>query len=106
MRTEDILKKTNLSIGDVSRTCDLESHTIRYWEKEFADYLRPRRTPGKQRRYDKNDIMRLLTVKSLLWEHKFTIEGARRVLQGSSMLPIITSSEPPAPLAAPIQGVA
>ena len=81
-----------LGIGDVSKICGVPVHTIRYWEREFSDYLHPTRTQGKQRRYTDNDIKRILRVKTLLWSEKFSIRGAKRILaagtgQGESHAP-------------------
>lgn len=69
-----------MGIGDVSRFCDIPVHTIRYWENEFSDFLRPSRTTGKQRRYDENDIMKLMHLKKLLWDKNFSIKGTRLIL--------------------------
>ena len=71
-----------LSIGDVSKLFDIPVHTIRYWEKEFAQELVPRRTQGKQRRYSHNDIMQILNIKTLLWDKGYSIKAARTILSG------------------------
>ena len=69
-----------LGIGDVSKICRVPIHTIRYWEREFCDYLRPSRTVGKQRRYCDDDIRKLLRIRMLLWQQRFSIRGAKRIL--------------------------
>jgi len=73
---------TGISIGDVARICGVQPHTIRYWEKEFTAFLAPGRTIGRQRRYRNDDITRLMEIKKLLWVHRFTIEGAKKLLNG------------------------
>ena len=70
----------NLSIGDVSRICGIPVHTIRYWEREFCDFLQPVRTSGKQRRYADSDIQRILRIRRLLWTQRFSIKAAKRIL--------------------------
>ncbi|MBD3322070.1 MAG: MerR family transcriptional regulator [Chitinivibrionales bacterium] len=82
-----------LSIGDVSRICGVPSHTIRYWEKEFGDYLCPNRTAGKQRRYAERDIQRLVRIKKLLWIDGFTIAGAHRTLRGDAVFPLLAADK-------------
>jgi len=76
-------RQRGISIGDVSKICQVPAYTIRYWEKEFNSYLVPSRTQGKQRRYAEQDIRKLLEIKKLLWTSKFTIQGARMMLDGS-----------------------
>ena len=44
------------SIGQVHAITGIPKPTIRYWEKEFKDYLEPKRTTGNQRRYDEKAI--------------------------------------------------
>ena len=70
----------NLGIGDVSRICAVPIHTIRYWEREFSDFLQPVRTIGKQRRYTDPDIQKLMRIKALLWTQRFSIKAAKRIL--------------------------
>jgi DNA-binding transcriptional MerR regulator len=72
-----------LGIGDVSKMCKVPAHTIRFWEKEFQDYLSPLRTQGKQRRYSEEHLRQILHIKKLLWEDRFSIQGARRLLVGA-----------------------
>jgi DNA-binding transcriptional MerR regulator len=74
-----------LSIGDVSKICGVPVHTIRFWEREFRDHLRVSRTQGKQRRYTDEDIKKLLRIKSLLWNQRFSIRAAKRILSAGTM---------------------
>jgi DNA-binding transcriptional MerR regulator len=85
--------QNGISIGDVSKICQVPTYTIRYWEKEFRTYLAPDRTTGKQRRYRTNDISRLLEIKKLLWINKFTIEGARMLLDGQITFPFLAQQQ-------------
>lgn len=73
----------SVSISIASRITSVEVHTLRYWEREFADFLRPSRTPGGQRRYRPQDIQTVFTIKRLLREEMFSIAGARKHLQRS-----------------------
>ena len=66
-------------IGEVSRITGLKPHVLRYWEKEFN--LHPRTRGSPQRRYRREDIERLLTIKKLLHDERYTIAGARKRLQ-------------------------
>ena len=81
-----------VGIGDVSRICGVPSHTIRFWEREFRDFLSPARTVGKQRRYADSDIRRIIKIKKLLWTDRFSIRGAKRML-GSALSPTLSPAQ-------------
>ena len=70
----------SISISAASRITGVEVHTLRYWEREFEEFLRPERTEGGQRRYGPEDIQTLFTIKRLLRDEMFSIAGARRTL--------------------------
>ena len=81
----------NIGIGDVSKLCEIPAYTIRYWEKEFKDYVSPVRTIGKQRRYSEEHIRRILHIKKLLWHDRFSIQGAKRLLKQNGVSPLFDS---------------
>lgn len=72
--------KLYYKIGEVSRIAGLPSHVIRFWEQEFTK-IRPHRTPSGQRLYTRRNIEIILEIKRLLYEQKYTIEGARQLLK-------------------------
>ncbi len=69
-----------VSISVAGRITGTEVHTLRYWEKEFADILHPVRTDGGQRRYRPEDIQTVFVIKRLLRDEMFSIAGAKRHL--------------------------
>jgi len=71
------------SIGEIKELIGVPSHTLRYWEKEFSDTLRPARTQGKQRRYGETDLKTLTTIYKLLKKEKYSIAGAKQKLKGA-----------------------
>jgi DNA-binding transcriptional MerR regulator len=78
-------KKANKSdrsvpISAASVITGIEVHTLRYWEREFSDFLTPDRTHGGQRRYRPEDMQTLFLIKRLLRDEMFSIAGARRYL--------------------------
>jgi DNA-binding transcriptional MerR regulator len=81
-----------VSIGDVSKIIGIPTHTIRYWEKEFPQYLDTPRTMGKQRRYGTDQIIRLKKIYSMLKEDGYSIAGARRALANQNRQSNIGSS--------------
>ena len=71
--------KLYFKIGEVSRISGLPGHVLRFWEGEFKK-INPRRTASGQRSYTRKDIETILEIKHLLYDKKFTIEGARKYL--------------------------
>jgi len=71
--------KLYFKIGEVSRISGLPSHVLRFWEAEFKK-INPRRTASGQRSYTRKDIETILEIKHLLYDKKFTIQGARKYL--------------------------
>ncbi len=69
--------KLYYKIGEVSRIAGLPSHVIRFWEQEFSK-IRPHRTPSGQRLYTRRNIEVILEIRHLLYDKKYTIEGARQ----------------------------
>ncbi len=64
----------------VREVCDLvgiSPHTLRYWEKEFSEFLQPRRSPGGHRLYDDHNLRRLLEIKHLLKDKYLSIKGVK-----------------------------
>lgn len=74
------IKKLYYSIGEVSRIASLKPYVLRYWETEFAE-LRPAKNRAGNRTYRLEDIKLIFLIKRLLYEEKYTIEGARQRLQ-------------------------
>ncbi|MBL8086656.1 MAG: MerR family transcriptional regulator [Chthonomonas sp.] len=70
-----------VSISGASKITGIEVHTLRYWEREFEEFLNPLRTAGGQRRYQTEDIETIFTLKRLLREEMFSIAGARKSLR-------------------------
>ena len=78
-----IPNKLYFKIGEVSSLLTVEPYVLRFWETEFPK-LAPKKTDKGQRMYRRKDVELLLQIKHLLYEKKFTIEGARQFLQGST----------------------
>jgi DNA-binding transcriptional MerR regulator len=78
--SERIAKKEYYSIGDVCDLTDLKPHVLRYWETQF-DVLHPNKNRAGNRVYRPKEVELVMLVKNLLYEQKFTIEGARQKLR-------------------------
>jgi len=77
---EPILKKVYYSIGEVCELTGLKPHVLRYWESQFPE-LKPYKNRAGNRVFRPQEIEMVLLVKQLLYEEKFTLEGARKRLR-------------------------
>ena len=84
------IKKLYYSIGEVCKLTGLKSYVLRYWETEFRE-LKPPKNRAGNRTYRKKDIDTINKIKELLYDKKFTIEGARNQL---AITPNISNYEP------------
>ncbi len=73
--------KRYFTIGEVSDLCGVKPHVLRYWEQEFPQ-LKPVKRRGNRRYYQRQDVLVIRQIRSLLYEQGFTIGGARNRLQG------------------------
>lgn len=72
-------------IGEVAEMLNLKTHVLRFWETEFPR-LAPLRAESGQRLYREEDVAMLRRIQQLLYEQGMTIDGARRVLEGTAAI--------------------
>ena len=77
-----IPSKRYFTIGEVSSLCGVKSHVLRYWEQEFPN-LKPMKRRGNRRYYQREDVLLIRQIRSLLHEQGYTINGARLKLSGA-----------------------
>lgn len=77
--SEPIVKKAYYSIGEVCDLTGLKPHVLRYWESQF-DVLSPNKNRAGNRVFRPKEVELILLVKNLLYEQKYTIEGANQKL--------------------------
>jgi DNA-binding transcriptional MerR regulator len=65
------------SIGEVCELTGLKPHVLRYWESQFR-FLSPAKNRSGNRVYQRREVELIMLVKHLLYEEKYTIEGARQ----------------------------
>ena len=76
--------KRYFTIGEVSELCAVKPHVLRYWEQEFPQ-LKPIKRRGNRRYYQRQDVILIRQIRILLYEHGFTIGGARQKLSGDEV---------------------
>lgn len=79
-----VADKRYYRIGEVSEIAGVKPYVLRYWESEFR-WMAPQKSRSKQRLYRRRDIDTILLIKKLLYEQRYTIEGARKKLQSMGM---------------------
>ena len=74
--------KRYFTIGEVGELCAVKPHVLRYWEAEFPQ-LKPVKRRGNRRYYQRQDVILIRQIKSLLYEQGYTIGGARQKMSDS-----------------------
>ncbi len=78
--SSEIPNKLYFRIGEVSDLVGVKPYVLRYWESEFTD-IKPSKSKSGQRLYKRRDVELLMRIRGLLYEERFTINGARRRLR-------------------------
>jgi len=72
------------SISQVNALTGVPKSTLRFWEKEFKDFLEPERTQSNQRRYDEESVDLIRRINYLVKVEGYTIEGAKKKLEAEN----------------------
>ena len=78
---EEIPDKLYFRIGEVARLAAIKPYVLRFWETEFH-VLDPKKSGTGHRLYRRKDVQLVFEIKQLLYEKRYTIEGARKFLEG------------------------
>ncbi len=89
---QEIPDKLYFRIGEVARLAGIKPYVLRFWETEFPT-LGPKKSGTGHRLYRRKDVEQVLEIKQLLYEKRYTIEGARKFLEARG--------KPTSPAAAP-----
>jgi DNA-binding transcriptional MerR regulator len=84
--------KRYFTIGEVSDLCAVKPHVLRYWEQEFPQ-LKPVKRRGNRRYYQRQDVLIIRQIRSLLYDDGFTIGGARQRLTGDDAKSDVSQSQ-------------
>jgi DNA-binding transcriptional MerR regulator len=84
--------KRYFTIGEVSELCAVKPHVLRYWEQEFPQ-LKPVKRRGNRRYYQRQDVLIIRQIRSLLYNDGFTIGGARQKLTGEEAKTDLSQSQ-------------
>ena len=90
---QEIPDKLYFRIGEVSRLAGIKPYVLRFWETEFPG-LGPKKSGTGHRLYRRKDVELVLEIKRLLYEKRYTIEGARKALDGRGRGDVPRPAEP------------
>lgn len=88
----EIPDKLYFRIGEVSRLAGIKPYVLRFWETEFST-LGPKKSGKGHRLYRRKDVELVLEIKRLLYDKRYTIEGARKFLDSRSRDASLKNSE-------------
>lgn len=77
MDSRPIPQKLYYRIGEVADIAGVKPHVLRYWETEFG-LLSPSKNEGNQRLYTRKDLEKVLTIRKLLYQDRYTVAGAKK----------------------------
>ena len=102
MSNINVWDKVNLNIDQVAQLTGVKKTTLRYWEKEFSDYLKPERTETQRRQYSLEEVEKVAVLKQLIEEEKYKSAGVRLKLGLSApqnkAQPLQAAEPPPGPV--------
>jgi len=83
--------KLYFSIGETSKLCAIKPYVIRFWEQAFP-MLKPAKLRCGRRYYRQEEILLIRTIRTLLYEQGFTIDGACLQLAGSGQKELVQNT--------------
>ena len=97
LEPQEIPDKLYFRIGEVAKLAGVKQYVLRFWETEFTG-LGPKKSGTGHRLYKRKDVEMVLEIKRLLYEKRFTIEGARQWLEnrpkGAASAAAVAKAEP------------
>lgn len=90
-RQIEIPNKVFFRIGDVAEILGVKPYVLRYWETEFPG-VAPKKSVSGQRVYQRGEVEALVRIRTLLYEERYSIEGARKKLKEQGKMKLETAS--------------
>ncbi|MFH1357699.1 MAG: MerR family transcriptional regulator [bacterium] len=93
MHDFNIPDKLYFRIGEVAKLIGVEPYVLRYWETEFPE-IAPTKSRSKQRLYKRQDVQLICEIRDLLYNHNYTIKGAKKQIKDMRISHISTADTP------------
>lgn len=68
------------TIAEVADEIGVATHVLRFWETKFTQ-IKPMKMSGGRRYYRPEDVEVIKLIRNLLYENRYTIEGAQRLIK-------------------------
>mgnify|MGYP005842337085 CR=1 FL=1 len=78
------------TISEVADEIDAPQHVLRFWESKFSQ-VKPVKRGGGRRYYRPEDVDLLRAIRKLLYEDKFTIKGAQKLLREQGVRKVVAA---------------
>jgi DNA-binding transcriptional MerR regulator len=93
MHEFNIPDKLYFRIGEVAKLIGVEPYVLRYWETEFPEIV-PTKSRSKQRLYKRQDVQLICEIRDLLYNHNYTIKGAKKQIKDMRIGRVSTADTP------------
>ena len=80
------------TIAEVADELGVATHVLRFWETKF-NQIRPMKASGGRRYYRPDDVEILKLIKGLLYNSRYTIEGAQHLIKEKGLKNLIGDEE-------------
>ena len=80
------------TIAEVADELGVATHVLRFWETKFSQ-IRPMKTSGGRRYYRPDDVEVIKLIKSLLYQNRYTIEGAQQLIKTRGLKALLGDEE-------------
>lgn len=68
------------TIAEVAEELGVATHVLRFWETKFTQ-IKPMKRSGGRRYYRPDDVELVKTIKHLLYDKRYTIEGVQKLFK-------------------------
>ncbi len=80
------------TIAEVADELGVATHVLRFWETKF-NQIKPMKTSGGRRYYRPDDVEIIKLIKSLLYNNRYTIEGAQQLIKTKGLKSLLGEEE-------------
>ena len=78
------------TIAEVAEELGVATHVLRFWETKF-NQIKPMKDSGGRRYYRPDDVEILRLIRNLLYNNRYTIEGAQNLIKNRGLKNLLGS---------------
>ena len=80
------------TIAEVAEELGVATHVLRFWETKFSQ-IKPMKATGGRRYYRPDDVEVLKLIQTLLYQKRYTIEGAQQLIKEKGLKNLLGDEE-------------